>query len=139
MSRRKPSHAGVRHTFFASSEHLSVTTKLSRKTSRSGSGYLQNRVGHPNGGCPMNKYPHRHFSMDALQQQIREGITLQGFAIRHVLSSGKEPEYSYSVGLHVPGSIRPELFISGLSVHTRIAWLLELGFRIQGPPPLATR
>ncbi|HEU5377134.1 MAG TPA: DUF4262 domain-containing protein [Ktedonobacteraceae bacterium] len=82
---------------------------------------------------------HTHLSQHEQQQQIREGIALQGFALRHVLASADEPAYSYTVGLFTPGSQKPELVISGLSTELRVAWLLDLGFRIQGPPPLATR
>lgn len=78
---------------------------------------------------------HRHFSMKTLQKQIRDGIALQGFAIRHVISCGKAPECTYTVGLHTPGSSMPELFMSGLSRHMRVQWMLSLGFLIQGPPP----
>jgi hypothetical protein len=81
---------------------------------------------------------HIHVPMAVLQQQIRESIALQGFALRHVLASKQEPAFSYTVGLHRPGSRRPEIVISGLAVQTRVAWLLEIGFRIQGPPPLET-
>src|SRR2546425_812633 len=83
--------------------------------------------------------PHRHFTMNELLQQIREGIALQGFAIRHVLPSGSSPAYTYTVGLHQAGTSVPELVISGLSTETRVAWMLELGFQIKGPPPLATQ
>src|SRR5690242_1760705 len=79
-----------------------------------------------------------HVPMSLLQQHIRESIRLQGFAIRHVLASPQEPAFSYTVGLHRPGSRRPEIVISGLSPQTRVDWLLDIGFRIQGPPPLAT-
>ena len=82
---------------------------------------------------------HHHFSMDQLQEQIREGIALQGFAIRHVVRLRNEPEFTYTVGLHKPGSDIPELFLSALSRQTRIDWMLHLGFLIQGPPPLRTR
>jgi hypothetical protein len=82
---------------------------------------------------------HRHVSMDQLQREIQEGIALQGFAIRHVISPATEPEFTYTVGLHLPGSTRPELFMSGLSRETRVEWMLHLGFLIQGPPPLATQ
>jgi hypothetical protein len=83
--------------------------------------------------------PHRHVSMAVLQKEIQEGIALQGFAIRHVLPSNTESEFTYTVGLHLPGSPRPELFMSGLSRETRAQWMLHLGFLIQGPPPLATQ
>jgi Domain of unknown function (DUF4262) len=83
--------------------------------------------------------PHRHFTMNELLQQIREGIALQGFAIRHVLPSSSWPAYTYTVGLHQAGTSVPELVISGLSTETRVAWMLELGFQIKGPPPLATQ
>jgi hypothetical protein len=83
--------------------------------------------------------PHRHRSQAQLQQEIREGIALQGFALRHVLEADDEPAFSYTVGLHTQQSQRPELLISGLHIETRVAWLLELGFRMQGPPPLHTR
>lgn len=79
---------------------------------------------------------HRHVSMTVLQKEIQEGIVLQGFAIRHVISSSTEPEFTYTVGLHLPGSTRPELFMSGLSRETRVQWMLHLGFLVQGPPPL---
>ncbi len=82
---------------------------------------------------------HHHVSMEELQRQIRESITLQGFAIRHVTSFGKHPEFSYTVGLHTRGSTKPELFMSGLSRETRVHWMLHLGFLIQGPPPLETQ
>src|SRR5512146_1155005 len=82
---------------------------------------------------------HIHLSQHEQQQQIREGIALQGFALRHVLASADEPAYSYTIGLFTPGSQKPELVLSGLSTALRVAWLLDLGFRIQGPPPLATR
>ena len=81
----------------------------------------------------------RHVSTAVLQGQIREGIALQGFAIRHVISSSTEPEFTYTVGLHLPGSTRPELFLSGLARETRVHWMLHLGFLIQGPPPLETQ
>jgi hypothetical protein len=81
--------------------------------------------------------PHRHVSMAALQKEIQEGIALQGFAIRHVVSPD-EPEFTYTVGLHLPGSTRPELFMSGLSRETRVQWMIHLGFLIQGAPPLET-
>lgn len=79
---------------------------------------------------------HCHVSMEELQRQIRESIGFQGFAIRNVLSSNNHPEFTYTVGLHLPGSERPELFISGLSRAARVQWILHLGFLIQGPPPL---
>lgn len=82
---------------------------------------------------------HRHVSMAALQREIEEGIALQGFAIRHVLPLGGEPEFSYTVGLHAKGTSRPELFMSGLSRQTRVEWMLHLGFLIQGPPPAYTQ
>jgi hypothetical protein len=82
---------------------------------------------------------HRHFSPSELLKQIQEGIALQGFALRHVLASENMPAFSYTVGLHVPGSQKPELFLSGLSIPFCVHWLLDLGFRVQGPPPLATR
>jgi hypothetical protein len=81
---------------------------------------------------------HRHISMKTLQQQIREDIARQGFSLRHVVSSN-QPEWTYTVGLHTKGSSRPELFMSGLSRKIRVAWMLHLGFLIQGPPPLVTR
>lgn len=86
-------------------------------------------------------FPHSHHcvSLQELQAQIRAGIALQGFALRHVLASEHEPAFSYTVGLSAPGSSRPEILISGLSVEARATWLLEIGFQIQGPPPLATR
>lgn len=73
---------------------------------------------------------HRHLSMDALQREILHGIAFQGFAIRHVEPSGNEPEFTYTVGLHTPGSMKPELFMSGLSRETRVHWMLHLGFLI---------
>lgn len=82
---------------------------------------------------------HRHVSMDQLQREIQEGIALQGFAIRHVAPFGDEPEFTYTVGLHTPGSTTPELFMSGLSRETRVQWMLHLGFLLQGPPPLKTQ
>ncbi|MBA2396171.1 MAG: DUF4262 domain-containing protein [Ktedonobacteraceae bacterium] len=82
---------------------------------------------------------HRHVSMTTLQREIREGIALQGFAIRHVSTSNTEPEFTYTVGLHLPGSSRPELFMSGLSREIRVQWMLHLGFLIQGPPPEKAR
>jgi len=78
---------------------------------------------------------HQHASMEELQRQIQEGKDLQGFAIRHV-APAHEPEFTYTVGLHTPGSSTPELFMSGLSRETRVHWMLHLGFLIQGPPPL---
>lgn len=84
-------------------------------------------------------FPHRHPSKEAQLAHIRAGIALQGFALLHVLGTRQEPAYSYTVGLHQPGSNRPELVISGLQTALRVAWLLDLGFRIQGPPPLETR
>lgn len=87
----------------------------------------------------MNKRVHTHVPMHKLQEQIREAIALQGFAIRHVLASEREPAFSYTVGLHTPGSQKPEVVISGLKTEIRVAWLLDIGFRIQGPPPLETR
>ncbi len=83
--------------------------------------------------------PHRHVSMATLQREIREGIALQGFAIRHVASSDAEPEFTYTVGLHASGSTRPELFMSGLWREIRVQWMLRLGFLIQGPPSLETQ
>ena len=80
-----------------------------------------------------------HIPQHEQQRQIREGIALQGFALRHVLASESEPAFSYTVGLHTPGSTTPELLISGLKIETRVAWLLDLGFRIQGPPKLSAR
>lgn len=80
-----------------------------------------------------------HLPQAVQQQQIREDIALQGFALRHVLVSGEEPAFSYTVGLSAPGTQNPELVISGLHTATRVAWLLDIGFRIQGPPPLETR
>src|SRR6185312_13110219 len=88
---------------------------------------------------PSFSHSHRCVSLQELQAQIRAGIALQGFALRHVLASEHEPAFSYTVGLSAPGSCRPEILISGLSVEARVAWLLEIGFQIQGPPPLATR
>jgi hypothetical protein len=64
---------------------------------------------------------------------------LQGFAVRHVLASEQAPAFSYTVGLHTPGSQKPEVVISGLKTESRVDWLLAIGFRIQGPPPLKTR
>jgi hypothetical protein len=83
--------------------------------------------------------PDRYGAMAVLQKEIREGIALQGFAVRNVMASRTEPEWTYTVGLHVPGSTRPELFMSGLSLETRVQWMLSLGFLIQGPPPLAAQ
>lgn len=82
---------------------------------------------------------HMHLPQTVQQQQIREDIALQGFALRHVLAAGEEPAFSYTVGLSAPGTQKPELVISGLHTATRVAWLLDIGFRIQGPPPLETR
>ncbi len=87
----------------------------------------------------MKKKHHTHISQHDSQRQIRDAIAWQGFALRHVLASAKQPAFSYTVGLHTPGSAKPELFISGLQTATRVAWLLALGFEIAGPPPLATR
>jgi hypothetical protein len=81
---------------------------------------------------------HRHVPMRVLQTHIRATIALQGFALCHVLASEHQPAFSYTVGLHRPGTRRPELLISGLKTETRVAWLCEIGFRIQGPPPLHT-
>jgi hypothetical protein len=85
------------------------------------------------------KKKHIHVPMNELQKQIREAIALQGFAIRHVLATEQEPAFSYTVGLHTPGTQKPEILISGLQMATRVAWLLDIGFQIQGPPPLQTR
>jgi hypothetical protein len=82
---------------------------------------------------------HHHASIAVLQREIQEGIALQGFAIRHVISSDTEPEFTYTVGLHLPESSRPELFMSGLSRATHVQWMLHLGFLIQGPPPAETQ
>lgn len=82
---------------------------------------------------------HIHVSQHEQQGQIREGIALQGFALQHVLASAEEPAFSYTVGLAAPGTARPELVISGLHTVTRVAWLLDIGFRMQGPPPPETR
>lgn len=81
-------------------------------------------------------HQHHHASMEELQREIQESRDLQGFAIRHVVSAGNEPEFTYTVGLHTPGSSKPELFMSGLTRETRVHWMLHLGFLIQGPPPL---
>lgn len=82
---------------------------------------------------PLEYHP-RHYSMDELQQQIREGIALQGFAIRHVLSDGIHPPFSYTVGLYEAHAPFPELVISGLSMVTRNGFLLQLGYAMKGPP-----
>lgn len=82
---------------------------------------------------------HIHLTQEEQQRIIREGIARQGFALLHVLASTHEPAYSYTVGLFTPGRQRPELVMSGLKTEHRVAWLLALGFRMQGPPPLATR
>src|SRR6266566_9678904 len=82
---------------------------------------------------PLEYHP-RHYSMDELQQQIREGIVLQGFAIRHVLSDGIHPPFSYTVGLYEAHAPFPELVISGLSMVTRNGFLLQLGYAMKGPP-----
>jgi Domain of unknown function (DUF4262) len=82
---------------------------------------------------------HRHFSMEQLQEQISDGIAFQGFAIRHVVRLRDESEFTYTVGLHKPGSQIPEIFISGLSRPTRVHWALHVGFLIQGAPSLQTR
>lgn len=82
---------------------------------------------------------HRHLTQEEQQAHIRQSIAWQGFAIQHVLASAHEPAFSYTVGLHTLGSQKPEVVMSGLKTETRVAWLLDIGFRIQGPPPLATR
>src|SRR5690242_2056248 len=82
---------------------------------------------------------HQHPSKEEQLAHIHAGIALQGFALLHVLATRQEPAYSYTVGLHKPAGNQPELVISGLRTELRVAWLLDLGFRIQGPPPLATR
>ena len=82
---------------------------------------------------------HRHLTLHEQQRLISESIAWQGFALCHVLASAHEPAYSYTVGLARPDAQRPELVISGLATELRVAWLLDLGFRMQGPPPLATR
>jgi len=75
-----------------------------------------------------------------MQQEIQQMVAYQGFAIRHVFdSTGRRPEWSYTVGLHRHGTQQPELFISGLTMPLRLAWLLELGFLIKGPPSLEAR
>ena len=81
----------------------------------------------------------RHYSMEQLQQQIRQDIGRQTFSIRHVLSDGVHPEFTYTVGLHGPDSPFPELFMSGLRVETRVGFMLSLGFTMKGPPPLEVR
>lgn len=68
-----------------------------------------------------------------MQREIRELIAVHGFAIRHVLSNGTDPPYSYTVGLQLAGY--PELLSSGLTLPIRTAWMLDLGFRMTGPPP----
>ncbi len=82
---------------------------------------------------------HRYLTQEEQQTHIRESIAWQGFALQHVLASAREPAFSYTVGLHTPGSQKPEIIMSGLKTETRVAWLLDIGFRIQGPPPLVTR
>ncbi len=81
---------------------------------------------------------HRPIPMHESQRHIREAIASQGFAIRQVLATESAPAFAYTVGLHIPGSQKPELLISGLRPETRVAWLFAVGFRIQGPPPLHT-
>ena len=83
-----------------------------------------------------NQSGHRH---QILQEHIHASIALQGFALCHVLGTECQPAFSYTVGLHTPGTQKPELLISGLKPEARVAWLLDPGFRIQGPPPLSTR
>lgn len=75
-----------------------------------------------------------HFSMEELREQIRQDIARQSFSIRHVLSDGVYPPFTYTVGLHQPGTPFPELFISGLSMLTRVHFMLLLGFMMKGPP-----
>jgi hypothetical protein len=76
--------------------------------------------------------------MPQLQMQIREDIARQTFSIRHVLSDGAHPEFTYTVGLYSAADPAiPELFMSGLSMETRVGFMLQLGFAIKGPPPLA--
>lgn len=84
--------------------------------------------------------PHcAHYSMEELQAQIRDDIARQCFSIRHVLTDGTHPPFTYTVGLHTPGSPVPELFMSGLSMETRVGFMLHLGFLMIGPPPLEMR
>lgn len=87
----------------------------------------------------MREQPDRDSVFFEIQAEIRASIDLQGFAIRHVLPSKDEPGFISTVGLYRQGLNRPELFISGLRPDIGVAWLLDLGFRIQGPPPLNTR
>lgn len=72
-----------------------------------------------------------------LLAHVRAGQALQGFAIQHVQGSDGCPDFAYTIGLYERGY--PELLISGLSAQTRVHWLLDLGFRMVGPPPLKTR
>lgn len=51
-----------------------------------------------------------------------------------MLSDGVHPPFTYTVGLHQQDSPFPELFISGLSMLTRVHFLLLLGFTMKGPP-----
>ncbi len=75
-----------------------------------------------------------------IQHEIRQMVAQQGFAMRHVFDpKRKHPQWSYTVGLTTPRSPAPEVFMSGLSLQARVAWLLDLGYQIKGPPPRATQ
>jgi hypothetical protein len=66
-------------------------------------------------------------------QAIGHMVDYQGFALFH----GRTPSgagWSHTIGLYDPREGRPELFICGLSLDLRVGWLLDLGFRMQGPP-----
>jgi Domain of unknown function (DUF4262) len=67
------------------------------------------------------------------QEGIAAMVAYQGFALLH----GATPSgsgWTHTIGLYDQESSRPELFICGLSIQLRVQWLLDLGFRIKGPP-----
>ncbi|SRR6266487_871879 len=65
------------------------------------------------------------------QQAIQSMVDYQGFALFH---GGGARGWSHTIGLYDPHYQRPELFIWGLTLQLRVAWLLDLGFQMQGPP-----
>lgn len=67
------------------------------------------------------------------QRAIQEMIEYQGFALFHGGGSTTRP-WSHTIGLYDSEHERPELFICGLPKQLRVAWLLDLGFRMKGPP-----
>ncbi len=69
------------------------------------------------------------------QRTIQDMIAFQGFFIQHVMAHGETPDWSYTIGL----APAPDLCIGGLSVKGRVAWLLDLGFRVNGPPSVQAR